>query len=55
MAARLFYGPAAGLGFAVAGRSGRLQDVGIRWYNGVGDWDRISGWQALGRLASGAW
>jgi flavin-dependent dehydrogenase len=53
--ARLFYGPAAGLGFAVAGRSGRLQDVGIRWYNGVGDWDRISGWQALGRLASGAW
>jgi flavin-dependent dehydrogenase len=54
LAARLFYGPASVLGFAVAGRSGRLQDVGIRWYNGVGDWDRISGWRALGRLASGA-
>ena len=51
--ARLFYGPGSGLGFAVAARSRRLQDVGIRWYNGVGDWDRISGWRALARLASG--
>jgi flavin-dependent dehydrogenase len=55
MVSRLFYGPGSALGFAVAARSSRLQDVGIRWYNGVGDWDRISGWRALGRLASGAW
>ncbi len=53
-AARLFYGPASTLGFAVAARSTRLQGVGIRWYNGVGDWDRISGWRAVARLASGA-
>jgi len=52
--ARLFYGPGARLGFALAARSRRLQDVGIRWYNGVGDWDRISGWSALARLFSGA-
>jgi len=52
--ARLFYGRGARLGFALAGRSRRLQDVGIRWYNGVGDWDRISGWTALARLLSGA-
>jgi menaquinone-9 beta-reductase len=52
--ARLFYGRGARLGFALAGRSRRLQDVGIRWYNGVGDWDRISGWSALARLLSGA-
>ena len=51
--ARLFYGRGARLGFAVASRSRRLQDVGIRWYNGVGDWDRISGWQALGRALAG--
>ena len=52
--ARLFYGPGSALGFAVAARSIRFQSAGIRWYNGVGDWDRISGWRALGRLASGA-
>ena len=28
--------------------------VGIRWYNGVGDWDRISGWRALGRVLRNA-
>ena len=48
--ARLFYGRAAPLGFALASRSRRLQEVGIRWYNGVDDWDRISGWRALGRM-----
>jgi flavin-dependent dehydrogenase len=48
--ARLFYGRGSHLGFAVASRSRRLQQVGIRWYNGVGDWDRISGWRALGRM-----
>jgi flavin-dependent dehydrogenase len=52
--AGLFYGRGARLGFALAARSRRLQDVGIRWYNGVGDWDRISGWSALARLLSGA-
>lgn len=51
--AGLFYGRGARLGFALASRSRRLQDVGIRWYNGVGDWDRISGWRALGRVLAG--
>ena len=51
--ARLFYGSGARAGFALASRSRRLQDVGIRWYNGIGDWDRISGWQALGRVLAG--
>src|SRR5262249_47982825 len=53
-ASRRFYGPGWVRGFAIAARSSRLQGVGIRWYNGVGDWDRISGWRALARLASGA-
>ena len=48
--ARLFYGRGSYLGFALASRSRRLQGAGIRWYNGVGDWDRISGWRAIGRV-----
>lgn len=52
--AGLFYGPGARLGFALAARSRRLQEVGVRWYNGVDDWDRISGWSALARLFSRA-
>ena len=52
--AQLFYGRGSNLGFALASRSRRLQDVGIRWYNGVGDWDRISGWRALGRVLRNA-
>jgi len=51
---KLFYGRGARLGFALAGHSPRLQDVGIRWYNGVDGWDRISGWSAFARLFSGA-
>jgi flavin-dependent dehydrogenase len=51
--AHLFYGRGARLGFAVASRSRRLQDVGIRWYNGVDGWDRISGWQAIARALAG--
>jgi len=51
--ARLFYGPAARLGFAAAKRSTRLQRAGMHWYNGVDDWDRISGWRALGRVLVG--
>lgn len=52
--ATLFYGRGCRLGFALASRSRRLQHVGIRWYNGVGDWDRIGGWRALGRMLAGA-
>lgn len=51
--ARLFYGRGSRLGFAVAARSRRLQDVGIRWYNGVDDWDRIGGWRVLRRMLAG--
>ncbi len=50
MVARLFYGRASPVGFALASRSPRLQGVGIRWYNGVDGWDRRSGWQAAARL-----
>jgi menaquinone-9 beta-reductase len=53
-AARLFYGPASSVAFALAKRSHRLQRAGIRWYNGVGDWDRISGWRALARVLAGS-
>lgn len=53
LAARLFYGPAGRLGFAVAARSRRLQDVGIRWYNGVDGWDRDGGWRLVARLIAG--
>jgi menaquinone-9 beta-reductase len=52
-AAAVFYGRGSRVGFAVAARSRRLQHAGVRWYNGVGDWDRISGWQAVGRLLRG--
>jgi flavin-dependent dehydrogenase len=52
--AGIFYGRGARLGFALAARWPRLQDVGIRWYNGVDGWDRLSGWSALARLISGA-
>jgi flavin-dependent dehydrogenase len=52
--AAFFYGGGSRIGFAVAARSRRLQDAGIRWYNGVGDWDRISGWRAVGRIVRGA-
>jgi len=51
-ATRLFYGPASRVGFALAERSRRLRALGLRWYNGVDEWDRRSGWQALLALAT---
>jgi len=53
LAVRLFYGPTWPLWFAVAGRSRRAQELGLRWYNGVDGWDQRSGWQALRALCSG--
>jgi len=46
-ATRLFYGPTWRIWFALAARSPRAQDIGIRWYNGVDGWDRTSVWTAL--------
>lgn len=45
---RLFYGPTWWLWFAFAGRSRQAQEIGIRWYNGVDEWDQRSGWEAVG-------
>jgi flavin-dependent dehydrogenase len=53
LAARIFYGPAWRPAFALASRSRRLQDIGVRWYNGVDGWDRRSAWAILGRLLAG--
>ncbi len=47
-ATRLFYGRSWPLWFAIAAGSRRAQEIGIRWYNGVDDWDKHSGWEALG-------
>ena len=54
LAARVFYGPLWRPAFALAARSRRLQRIGIRWYNGVDDWDRVSGWRLVGRLLAGS-
>jgi geranylgeranyl reductase family protein len=51
--ARFFYGSAWRPAFAIAARSRRLQDAGIRWYNGVDGWDRAGGWASLRRLLAG--
>lgn len=47
LATRLFYGPTSRAWFALAARSERLQSIGLKWYNGVDDWHRRSGWAAL--------
>ncbi|MBI3783938.1 MAG: NAD(P)/FAD-dependent oxidoreductase [Deltaproteobacteria bacterium] len=47
MSSRLFYGWSSPLWFAIAAKSPRAQEIGIRWYNGVDGWDRRSGWAAL--------
>jgi flavin-dependent dehydrogenase len=47
LATRLFYGRSWRLWFAVAARSERAREIGLRWYNGVDGWDRRSGWEAL--------
>ena len=46
-AATMFYGPTARLWLAIAARWPGAQDVGLRWYNGIDEWDRRSGWEAL--------
>jgi len=48
LAVRLFYGPAWRLCFPLAGRSWRVQDIALRWYNGVDGLDRCSVWDLLG-------
>jgi flavin-dependent dehydrogenase len=53
LATRLFYGPAWPLCFGLAERSRRVRRLGLRWYNGVDEWDRRSGWEALGALVRG--
>ena len=50
LAARLFYGPTSRLCFAIASRTRRGQELGIRWYNGVDGSDRIGLWSAVGLL-----
>jgi flavin-dependent dehydrogenase len=50
VAARLFYGRSGPLWFALAEHSRRVRALGLRWYNGVDDWDRRSGWAALAAL-----
>ena len=52
LATRLFYGPAWRACFAIAERSRRVRALGLRWYNGVDEWDRRSGWEALRALAT---
>jgi len=53
LATQLFYGPSWRLWFGVARHSERARALGLRWYNGVDDWDRRSGWAAVGALLSG--
>jgi flavin-dependent dehydrogenase len=48
LAERLFYGRSSRLWFGVAASSRTLQDIGIRWYNGVEGLDRYG-------LRSAAW
>ncbi len=49
-ATRLFYGPTARFWFFLAARNRRLQSLGLKWYNGVDDWPRRSGWEAMAAL-----
>ncbi len=47
MATRLFYGRTWPLWFAIASRSPQAREIGIRWYNGIDNWDRRRGREAL--------
>ena len=47
---RFFYGPTARLWFFLVARSRRLQSLGLKWYNGVDEWPRRSGWEAMAAL-----
>lgn len=46
-ATRFFYGPTARFWFFLAVRNRRLQSLGLKWYNGVDNWPRRSGWEAM--------
>lgn len=48
--ARWFYGPYWRLCFALPERSVRLRTLGLRWYNGIDDWDRRSVFDAVRAL-----
>ena len=50
LATRLFYGPTWRFWFGAVEHSERLRALGLRWYNGIDDWDRRSGWAAAGAL-----
>jgi hypothetical protein len=50
LATRLFYGSSARAWFTLAEHSRRVRALGLRWYNGVDDWDRRSGWDAMRAL-----
>ena len=50
LGARLFYGRRHRLWFRLAAASSRGQAIGLAWYNGVGGWDRRSGFAALAAL-----
>jgi flavin-dependent dehydrogenase len=47
LTARLFYGRAGWLWFALAARNRRLQSIGLKWYNGVDGWHQRSGREAI--------
>lgn len=49
-ATRFFYGSTARWWFFLAARSRRLQSLGLQWYNGVDEWPRRSGWEAITTL-----
>lgn len=49
-ATRFFYGSTARWWFFLAARSRRLQSLGLQWYNGVDEWPRRSGWEAVTAL-----
>jgi flavin-dependent dehydrogenase len=53
LSARLFYGRASRLWFAVAAASPRAQAIGLAWYNGVGGWEDRSPLAALAALVLG--
>jgi flavin-dependent dehydrogenase len=54
LARKLLYGATWRLCFALPENSKRVRALGLRWYNGVDDWDRRSGWEALGQLVRSA-
>ena len=47
MATRLFYGRTWPVWFGIASRSPQAREIGIRWYNGIDNWDRRRGREAL--------